>query len=40
MRSSTTPILHLTFLEMLQKDEMENTCYPNKKVDKFTQYLT
>jgi hypothetical protein len=25
---------------MLQKDEMENTCYTNKKDEKFTQNLT
>jgi hypothetical protein len=39
MRSSITPI-NLTFLEMLQKDEMENTCYANKNDEKFTQYVT
>ena len=37
MRSSITPIPHLTFLEMLQKDETEKTCYANKKVEKLTQ---
>ena len=37
MRSSIKPINHLTFLEMLQKDEIEKSCCASNKNEKFAQ---